>query len=237
MSRPHDYDIVDIALGNVRIFLEDITHEQLFKIFDFYAKELRGNYKKLKGGSLFVPWTEYNFGWKFTDKMISRFGLSLDPSLYPTESQYDTTTRIIVLMNECFKFPNFGNVTGNNIKLHDQILVVRLCAIQNGELYLEWYEGEVIRMAMNFERAAEKVIVRHVEYIKLPHTLQKWKEGSTELKQLIEKNPSFIHRFGVSALALLKQEIEARQKRINEQLALFNELNAVGKMFGITFPV
>lgn len=233
MSSSHD--LVQLAKGNVRVSVEDLSQKQQLEVFDVYAHALHNHYNQLKGGSLFVPWAIENFGDVLTTHNVRRYSLVLDKSLYPKDDDYNSKTRIIALISDYFKFPDFKKPKDGIWKLGDSKLVTRICLVQDGELYLEWYEGKVTEMYKNHENLPNKVLVTSAEYIKLPFMMCNDGDKVPEkFKKLIEIDPGVIYSFGYSTLNLLGSEIAARQERVDRDRRLFDELNKFGRIFKIT---
>ncbi len=139
MSSSHD--LVKIAIGDVRVPVDQLTLGQRVDLFEAFAMRLWRHYNHMKGGSLFIPWETENFGEKLTQYSIRRNSLVLDESQYPSHVDYNQKTRVVVLTSHYFRIPDFKLPENGIWKLGDIKLVVRLCLVQNGGLYLEWYEG------------------------------------------------------------------------------------------------
>lgn len=233
MSRSHD--LISVATGDVRVSVEDLAFDQQIKLFTWFTRNLHLHYDFLKGGSRFLPWVEENFGKNLTHHSIRRHSLALNQSLYPKISSYQKGTRIVVLGSDYFHLPGIKS-SNSKWSLGDMKLVVRFCLTQCGDLYLEWYEGEAVEMDKKHPTLPVKFLVHTALYMEIPPFMTTKADIPQKLKTLLESAPSILCSFCFGALELLSHEIEDREKRVNRDKELFNKLNGVGKLIGITYP-
>ncbi len=229
MSRSHD--LVGVAIGDVRVSVMELSLNERLQLFEAYSMRLSRHYADLRGGSSFVGWEIENFGETLTPHSVRRHSLSFTRNQFPSSSSYGHRTRIFTLASDYFRLPEFEKPTNGQWRRGDTRLVIRLCLTQDGDLYLEWYEGKVVSIEMPNE-----VLVNVAHYIKLPEHMRLGNSMPYELKKLLETCPSILLFFGHGALSLLASEFEARQRNIIRDKALFSDLNAIGKVFGIRHP-
>ena len=132
--------------------------------------------------------------------------------------------------------PEFKTPKDGKWNLRDSKLVIRLCIAQDGELYLEWYEGKVTAMDAEHPTIPERTVISVAKYIKLPRYMRLENTSPEEFKKLLSTHPFILYSFGSAVLSLLKSEAEERQRRADRDRALFIELNNIGRAFGITHP-
>jgi len=235
MTRPRE--LIGLATGSVRVSVEDLDTKELHQLFREYVQALEGHYSPSnKGGSRFVQWEAENFGENLTQHSIQRFLVEgIDEALWPDTQDYNRSTRIVSLTGHYFRMPEFKEPKGGDWKLGDQKLITRLCVTNVGKVYLEWYEGKIVKMDDVRPTLPVKVLVTSAEYLHVPMYFYD-RDMPAQLRLLLLKHPSIIHSFGYGILELIKSEADERDRRTSRDRDQFNKLNMLGRMFGITHP-
>ncbi len=233
MSRAHD--LVEIMVSDFRITSRDLCLDERLQLFEAYINGLHRRYSHLRGGSQFVSWKTENLGERLTDHSIRRYSLTLIPFLFPQSPDYDNKkTRITVLASDYFKLPEFKKPDNGEWKLGDIRLVIRLCLTQEGDLYLEWYEGEVRSIENGQKGIPTYIPVNVARYIKLPPCMRLNNSVPDELKTILESSPEILLSFGYGVLKLLSDEIKNKQEKIDRDRILLARFNIIGQALGIT---
>ncbi len=226
MSRTHD--VVELATGDVRVSVRELTVEQRIKLFRFYHSSISRHYQVHRGGSSFVPWEERSFGRHNRRIEMSLAGEALDnlkKQFWPKEEEYNSKTRMIPLYMRKLSLPNFSPPVSYRWKKGEEVVCFRLCLTQTGHLFLEWYEGR---------HTESEVAVRSSDFLPIS-THDNEKEGNKRLLKLLEYDPQIISMFGHRVLMLLDKDATEREQRAQRDRELFNVLNSRGEIFNITY--
>ena len=241
MSRSHDLVAIakrasDGEVGGISVF--DLSGNDRIKIFFHFAQKLHHHYSHLNGDRLFVPWKTENFrdtGGDLSRDSVLHNGLFVDDSLYPKEESYTPLTRVVVLASDYFRLPKFGKPKDGAWNLGDKKLVTRICMTQDGQFWLEWYEGTVTEMYERHPNLPKKVLVGKTKFIPLNYTMYYVDNEPVpaELWKLVTKCPEIVSSFAYRCIGLLEEEATERKERAERDAALARKLKIFGQVFGI----
>jgi len=225
-------DVVGIADGDVSVSIDELNVFERLKLLRMYVRPLESHYSGgHKGGTGFRSWHSDNFGDPLSTHSVRRYYIQgMDAGLRPSDSDYNTQTRIATLSADYVLLPEFKEPKAS-WELGDVQLLTRFCLTNGGALYLEWYEGKVTKMDKKHPNLPERITLMSAEYHKIGSTIEG--KALERIETVLEKRPRQLFSFALGVLRLISCEAEQKEKAALRSRSLFNELNIKGYIFGI----
>lgn len=147
----------------------------------------------------FPSWHWLNFADSSRAESVLSLGITLGQSFFPSTKEYNAETNIAVLYQDYFRLPGFTRPSGRPSDgvwdMEDTRLIIRICFTEDGELYLEWYEGLVTSLNEKTPGMPEKAEVHTAHYLRIPglHESPEPEAVPDQLHQLIKNEPHMLY--------------------------------------------
>lgn len=233
-------NMVALAAGDVRVSIDELSVSGRLQLLQMYAKILKNHYGHgQKGGAGFRTWHWNSLGDPITPYSVRQYFVqNMDVGLHPNETDYTPLTRIAALSSDGVRLPEFKKPQAD-WDVGDIQLITRFCLTNVGDLYLEWYEGEVTKMDEKYWGRPKCVTITSAEYHKVPladgHALSPAeKKAIGRINTVLEKTPGKMYLLVMSMLRIVAEETLQKEKSAARSRDLLNELNTKGYIFRLT---
>lgn len=181
----------------------------------------------------FPSWFSTNYSDGSRAKSVLSFGVALDQSLFPDTEGYNVKTNVAVLYQDYFRLPGLTRPYDGEWNMGDTRLVVRICLTEDGELYLEWYEGCITSLSEKNPGMPEKVEVHTAHYLRIPglHESPEPEAVPNQLHQLMEKEPGMLYNLIFAVQKLFKEEEDMALKQYKKILQSTANLSQITDPF------